>query len=73
MTDTVSVCKVRDLKPRDRVPPDTVLGGVSANEVLTVKSIQPADHDKFAVTFHGVGTFFVHGDTVVELVETRQY
>lgn len=73
MSTTVSFCKVRDLKPRDRVPPDTVLGGVSSNEVLTVKSVQKADHDKFALTFHGVGTFFVHGDTMVQLVEGKSY
>lgn len=73
MGTTATFCKVRELSPRDRIPPDTVLGSVSSNEVLTVKSIQEADHDKFALTFHGVGTFFVHGDTMVQLLDSRSH
>lgn len=69
---TTSFVYVRELKPRDRIPPDTILGSVASTEVLTVKTIQVADHDKYAITFHGVGTFFVHGDVVVRLVESHR-
>jgi len=62
---SASMVRVRDLEPRDRIPAGTFLGPVTANDVLTVKSVQPGDRDKFAITFHGVGTFFLHGDAVV--------
>ena len=69
--DDITVCKVKDLQQYDKIPYGTLLGSMSAAEDLTVKSVEPADNGKFALTIFRVGTIFVHGETTVEVASKR--
>jgi hypothetical protein len=64
--DTQTV--VKDLAPGDRLPYGTYLGALTAAQELTVKTLEAASDGKFAVTFHGVGTLFIHGDQPVRAI-----
>ena len=70
--DDIIVCKVKDLKPYDQVLHDQTLGSVSSAETLTVKSAHQADFGKYAVTFFGVGTIFVHGSITIEVLPSER-
>lgn len=63
------VCKVRDLRPMDKIIYGTVLGSLTAADDLTVKTIEEADKGRYALTFFRVGTIFVIGDQTVEILD----
>lgn len=64
-TDVVSIA---ELEPGDRIAPGTVLGSLSVVDIVSVKHINPADNDKFAVTFYNQGTLFLHRSLLVAVV-----
>lgn len=66
----VIVCKVRDLRPSDKITYGTVLGSVTAADDLIVKYVEEADMGRYALTLHRVGTIFVIGDQTVEVLDT---
>lgn len=70
--DDTIVCQVRDLKPFDQVLHSQTLGSISTAENLTVKETSEAKYGKYAITFFGVGTIFVHGNTTVEVLPARE-
>jgi hypothetical protein len=61
------VCKVKDLKMFDTVLHSQTLGALATADNLTVKHTNEADFGKWAITFFGVGTIFVHGNITVEI------
>jgi hypothetical protein len=64
----VDIIKVKDLMPGDKVAYGALLGSVTAADILTVKSVEPALKGHYAVTFHRVGTLFLMGEATVELL-----
>lgn len=66
------ICKVSELQPFDRITSGTLLGPFEATEMLTVKTISPADNNKFAVTFFNIGTIFLHEGALVEVIPSVQ-
>jgi hypothetical protein len=68
--DTI-VCKVSELQPMDKLIYGTSLGSISASDDLTVKAIERADKGRYALTLFRVGTVFVPGDLMVEIVDTE--
>jgi hypothetical protein len=64
--DGVSSYEVQDLIADQRIPRHTLLGtALMSQEILTVKRSFPADHDKHALTLYGVGTIFLHKNTII--------
>jgi len=64
----IIVCKVRDLRPLDKIVYGTVLGSVTAADDLTVKTVEEADKGRYALTLYRVGTIFVIGEQTVEIL-----
>ena len=62
------VCKVSELQPFDKILSGSVLGSLSATETLSVKTNEPAANGKFALTIHNVGTIFVNGSMLIEVL-----
>ena len=67
------ICKVRELQPGDKIAYGTVLGLVAAAEDVTVKDILEADKGRWALTLFRVGTIYVPGDQLVEVVPKRTW
>lgn len=65
------ICKISELQQHDRILSGSVLGPLTAAESLSVKAIEEGDYNKFAVTFFGLGTIFLHKDTLVEIIPAR--
>lgn len=66
MSDSTKVfVRICDLQERDRVLSGAVMGSIMSVEDLTVKSVSEADNGKYAVTFFGLGTVFVHSSVIV--------
>lgn len=63
---------IKDLLPGDRIPYGTYLGPMSAAQELTIKAIDAASDGKYAVTFHGVGTLFIHGEQPVKIIRVNR-
>jgi hypothetical protein len=67
------ICKVRELQPGDKIAYGTLLGLLKTAEDVTVKSLEEADREQWALTLFRVGTIYVSGELLVELVPRRQY
>jgi hypothetical protein len=63
------VVKVSELRPMDKIAYGSLLGSVKAADDLTVKSIEPADMGRYALTLYRVGTIFVNGDQPLEILD----
>lgn len=70
--DVISI-KVSELQPGDKIVYGSLLGSITAADDLTVKNIAPADKGRVAVTLYRVGTIFVIGDQMVDIVDTEPY
>jgi hypothetical protein len=66
--DRLEVVRVSELQPLDKIVAGNVLGPLSTVDSVTVKNFAPADQDKVSLTLWGIGTIFVHRDTLVEIV-----
>lgn len=70
--DSVLVCKVCELQRGDRIPSGTNLGYVTTADSVTIKSVAPAEQGRYAVTFARVGTLFVNGDLIVQVIDQTE-
>ena len=70
VTEVVAV-KISELEQFDTIITGSVLGPISAVEKLKVKGVSEADHGKYALTIFNLGTVFVHGSTIVEIIPAR--
>jgi hypothetical protein len=65
------VCKVKELRFPDRIPYGTVIGPLIAADTLVVSRVFEADEGKWALVLARVGTIYVNGDLMVEILSDR--